>query len=168
MGVLAPRLRTLDGPLVPPSTWAEIFRHTCLQSHLQTSPPSDIWSFGTLGQISKISKKKLKNLKIAPRGPGGGVRILFVFHNFLYFFLGAHGFFSSFFSSKFFKKSLKKPKNRPRGGQGVGVRILFFSHIFYYFFLGAHAKIWNPTTTPSVVLNSGGNKSGRKKKKNFR
>ena len=30
MGVLAPRLRTLDGPLVPPSTRAEIFRRTCL------------------------------------------------------------------------------------------------------------------------------------------
>ena len=34
MGVLAPRLRTLDGPLVPPSTRAEIFRRTCLHSHL--------------------------------------------------------------------------------------------------------------------------------------
>ena len=30
MGVLATRLRTLDGPLVPPSTQAEIFRRTCL------------------------------------------------------------------------------------------------------------------------------------------
>ena len=30
-----------------------------------------------------------------------------------------------------------------------------------YFFLGAHAKIWNPTTTPSVVLNSGGPKKTR-------
>ena len=30
MGVLAPRLRTLDGQLVPPSTRAEIFRRTCL------------------------------------------------------------------------------------------------------------------------------------------
>ena len=34
MGVLAHRLRTLDSSLVPPSTQAEIFRHTCLQSHL--------------------------------------------------------------------------------------------------------------------------------------
>jgi hypothetical protein len=40
MGVLALRLRTLDGPLVPPSTRAEIFRHACLQSNLQTSPPT--------------------------------------------------------------------------------------------------------------------------------
>ena len=32
MGVLAPRLRRLDGPLVPPSTRAEICRCTCLQS----------------------------------------------------------------------------------------------------------------------------------------
>ena len=39
MGVLAPRLRTLDGPLVPPSTLAEIFRHPCLQSSLHSSPP---------------------------------------------------------------------------------------------------------------------------------
>ena len=61
-----------------------------------------------------------------------------------------------FFLFFFFENFQKKPKNRPRGGQGVGVRILFFSHNFYYFFLGAHAKIWNPTTTPSVVLNSGG------------
>jgi hypothetical protein len=30
MGVLAPRLRTLDGPLVPPSTRAEFFWRTCL------------------------------------------------------------------------------------------------------------------------------------------
>jgi hypothetical protein len=30
MGVLAPRLRTLDGPLFPPSTRAKKFRHTCL------------------------------------------------------------------------------------------------------------------------------------------
>ena len=37
-----------------------------------------------------------------------------------------------------------------------------------YFFSGAHAKIWNPTTTPSVVLNSGGNKKKKtRKKKNF-
>jgi hypothetical protein len=44
----------------------------------------------------------------------------------------------------------------------VGVRILFFSQNFYYFFLGAHAKIWNPTTTPSVILNSGGNNNKEK------
>jgi hypothetical protein len=34
MGVLARRLRTLDRSLIPPSTQAESFRHTCLQSHL--------------------------------------------------------------------------------------------------------------------------------------
>jgi hypothetical protein len=31
---------TRDPPLGPPSTLAEIFRRTCLQSHLQTSPPT--------------------------------------------------------------------------------------------------------------------------------
>jgi hypothetical protein len=38
----------------------------------------------------RISKKKLKKLKITPRGPGGGDRILFFFQNFYYFFSGAH------------------------------------------------------------------------------
>jgi hypothetical protein len=33
-------LRTRDPPLGPPSTLAEIFRNPCLQSHLQTSPPT--------------------------------------------------------------------------------------------------------------------------------
>ena len=34
-GSLLPGLRTRDPTLSPPSTWAEIFRHTFLQSHLQ-------------------------------------------------------------------------------------------------------------------------------------
>ena len=38
-GSSLPGLRTQDPPLSPPSTWAEIFRRMCLQSHLQTSPP---------------------------------------------------------------------------------------------------------------------------------
>jgi hypothetical protein len=35
-------LSTGDPPLGPPLTLAEIFRHTCLQSHHQTSPPLKI------------------------------------------------------------------------------------------------------------------------------
>ena len=50
-----------------------------------------------------------------------------------------------------FEKKLKKPKNRPQGARGSGVKKKFYPN-FYYFFLGAHAKIWNNTTTPSVVL----------------
>ena len=72
--------------------------------------------------------------------------------------------FFFFFPPKIFKKNLKKPKNRPQGGQGVGVRILFFSQNFYYLFLGAHAKIWNPTTTPSGVLNNGMKKKKRRRR----
>ena len=45
MGVLAHRLRTLDRSLVPPSTWAEICWHMCLQSHLQASPPTSQKSY---------------------------------------------------------------------------------------------------------------------------
>ena len=40
MGVLAPRLRMLDGPLSPPLALVEFSRRTCLQSCLQTSPPT--------------------------------------------------------------------------------------------------------------------------------
>jgi hypothetical protein len=40
MGVLANRLGMLDRSLVPPLEWVEIFRRMCLQSHLQTSPPT--------------------------------------------------------------------------------------------------------------------------------
>ena len=36
-GSSLPGLRTRDPPLGPPSTWAEIFRHACLQSGLQKS-----------------------------------------------------------------------------------------------------------------------------------
>ena len=54
MGVLAPRLRTLDGPLVPPSTRAEIFRHTCLINFLAKSGNSKHFSF-----FSFFSKKML-------------------------------------------------------------------------------------------------------------
>ena len=39
MGVLAPRLHTLDGPLSPASALAEFFRCMCLQRRLQTSTP---------------------------------------------------------------------------------------------------------------------------------
>ena len=35
MGVLAPGSAHADPPLGPPSTLAEIFRHTCLQTKLQ-------------------------------------------------------------------------------------------------------------------------------------
>ena len=35
-----PGLCMRDPPLSPPSTLAEIFLHTCLQTHLQTSPPT--------------------------------------------------------------------------------------------------------------------------------
>ena len=39
-GSSLPGLRTLDPPLRHPSTPVEIFWHTCLQSHLQTAPPT--------------------------------------------------------------------------------------------------------------------------------
>ena len=54
MGVLAPGSTHADPPLGPPSTLAEIFRHTCLQSKLQN-----------------FRKKPKQTLKIVPGGEGG-------------------------------------------------------------------------------------------------
>ena len=54
-------LRTQDPPLGTPSTWAEIFRHTCLQSHLQIISPKPlrtrIQRFGTQGKFFFKPKK---------------------------------------------------------------------------------------------------------------
>ena len=47
-GSSLPGLRTQDPPLGPPLTWAEIFRCTFLQSHLQTSPPNPQKSYPKL------------------------------------------------------------------------------------------------------------------------
>ena len=80
-----------------------------------------------------------------------GVRILFVSHNFYYFFLGAYAIFFLFFS-KNFEKNLKKLKIAPRGPGGEGPN--FFYPNFYYFVLGAHARFWNPMTTPSGRINN--------------
>ena len=158
---MLPGLRTWDPPLSPPSTLAEIFWHACLQSHIQTSPPTpqvNFWNFHT------------KNFYITSKTLPRGARGVFKFFGGLIspFFVRINPLWSfrtlTDLLLKFPKKSLKKPKNRPPGGQGVGVRILSFSQNFYYFFLGAHAKMWNPTTTPSVVLNNGGNNNNKKKK----
>ena len=70
MGVLAHRLRTLDRSLVPPSTQAEIFRHTCLQSHLQTSPPTPRKTYLKF-RNPRTTFEILKILKTAQRGQGG-------------------------------------------------------------------------------------------------
>ena len=40
MGVLAPVSKQRDTPLSPPLRSAEIYRHTCLHSNLQISPPT--------------------------------------------------------------------------------------------------------------------------------
>ena len=40
IGILAPRLRTLTGGLIPPLAGVKIVWHTCSQVHLQTSPPT--------------------------------------------------------------------------------------------------------------------------------
>ena len=140
-GSSLPGLRTRDPPLSPPSTWAEFFRHTCLQSHLPTSPPTPQKSYPKFQNprtnFEIFNFNFFFKPKNDPQGARGGLQIFW-------------GVNISFFcenkppvkfqnsnwptSKKIFKKNLNQPWNRPPGGQGVGVRILFFSQNFYYLF----------------------------------
>ena len=73
MGVLAHSLRTLDRLHFPPSAWVEIFRCTCLQSHLQTPPPTAQKSY----PMFRNPRKTFESTPICPpkynivRGWGG-------------------------------------------------------------------------------------------------
>ena len=64
-------LRMLD----PPLDVSEKFPRMCLQSHLQTSPPSFQKSYlkfrNPRTNFEIFTHKKLKNLKMPPRGLGG-------------------------------------------------------------------------------------------------
>jgi hypothetical protein len=57
----------------------------CLQSHLQTSPPTPQKSYPKF-RNHIFKKRPKKDLKIAPRGPGGGGANLIFFSEFLLFF----------------------------------------------------------------------------------
>jgi hypothetical protein len=136
MGVLAPVSAQRDTPLSPPSTSAEIFRRTCLQSHLQTSPPTPQKSYPKFRNPRTNFQFFFLNLKTAPTGARGCLR----------FFLGL---ISPFFVRKnplwsfrsltdlllkFSKKHLKKPKIAPRGPGGGGPNFFSFFQIFFFFF----------------------------------
>jgi hypothetical protein len=75
MGVLALGSAHARPSALPPSTLAEIFRHTCLQSHLQKHLKSHIRSFGTLGQLLKIPTWTPKYM--IERGGMGGPQLIF-------------------------------------------------------------------------------------------
>ena len=57
----------------------------CLQSHLQTSPPTPQKSYPKF-RNHIFKKRPKKDLKIAPRGPGGGGANFIFFSEFLLFF----------------------------------------------------------------------------------
>ena len=73
-GSSLPGLRMLDPPLGPPSTWVDIFWHTCLQSHLQTSPPTPQKSYPKFQNprtnFEIFNKKIQKTYKRPPGGQG--------------------------------------------------------------------------------------------------
>ena len=83
-----------DPPLGPPSTLGEIFRHTCLQSHIQTSPPTPQKSYTkfrnprTTFEISPFSGQNRVIL-----GGRGGPRIFFLLESSYFCYLGAHAKF---------------------------------------------------------------------------
>ena len=136
MGVLAPRLRTRDGPLVPPSTRAEIFRRTCLQSHLQTSlptPQKSYLKFRNPRIYFEIFNTKIKKPKNAPQGPRGGLRICLGVNISVFCENKPPVKFqnSNWPPSKMFKKNLKMA---PRGPGVEGPNFIFFPRIFIIFF----------------------------------
>jgi hypothetical protein len=118
--------------------------HVCRVTfkHLPQPLRSHIWSFGTLGQILKFSKKLFKNLKTPPRGPGGVSEIFWGLIS--PFFVRINPLWSfrtlTDFLLKFSKKHLKRPKNRPQGARGWGSEFYFFPIIFIIFFQGPMQK----------------------------
>ena len=69
-------LRTLDPPLGPPSIWTEIFRCTCLQSHLQTCPPTHQKSYPKFWNPRKLLKiPPFSAQKCHSAGGRGGPRL---------------------------------------------------------------------------------------------
>ena len=121
MEVLAHRLRMIDRSLFPLSAWAVILWCTCIQSQLQTSPPTPQKSY-----------PKFRN----PRTTFEISKVIHFCHS---------------------NKNLCPPNYSIVWGVG-GIPFFVLLESFYFSDLGAHAKIWNPTTTPSVVLNIGGKK----------
>ena len=74
-------LRTRDSQLGHPSTWAEIFPHTCLQSHLQTSPPNPQKSYPKFQNpwTTFEEKKPCPPKSVIVRGRGyGGPDLFFI------------------------------------------------------------------------------------------
>ena len=74
------RVPGLDPPLGPPLTWAEICWHTCLHSHLQTSPPTH----------QKSYPKFCISFLLIVREEGGSPIFLFLVGILLFCELGAH------------------------------------------------------------------------------
>ena len=81
-GSSLPGLNTLDPPFGAPSTWAEIFRRTCLQSNLQTSPPTPQKSYPKF----RNPRTTFENTPLCPpkysivRGVGGSQILLRVWN----------------------------------------------------------------------------------------
>jgi hypothetical protein len=79
MGVLAHRLRTLDRSLAPPSTRAEIFRRTCLQSQLSTPPLAPLKSYLKFGNPwTTFQNIPISAQKSQSAGGRGGPQIFFL------------------------------------------------------------------------------------------
>ena len=120
MGLLAPGSAHARPSLQPPI--AEIFRHMCLQSHLQTSPPTTQKSYPKFRNPRKtfeiFTQKTFTNLKTPHRGQGG-LRIFLGVN--ISFFVGINPLWSFWTLTDllliFFKKNFKKTKNHPQGGQ---------------------------------------------------
>jgi hypothetical protein len=147
-GSSLPGLRTRGPPLSPPSTWAEIFRHMCLQSHLPTSPQTPQKSYPFRNPRTNFEIFNFNfflNLKSSPMGPGGVseffgglISPFFVRINPLWSFRTLTDLLL-----KFSKKNFKNLKIAHQGARGWGSEFYFFLRIFIIFFRGL-CKIWKP------------------------
>jgi hypothetical protein len=131
----------------PPLTLAEIFRHTYLQSHLQTSPPtprSHIRSFGTEQQLLKIPPF---SLRIYDSAVGrGGPRIFLLVWILLFLFVWSPWKISEPYNNFW----IYPPKYVIVRAVG-GFPDFFFDWNPNIMFLRSPCKNLNPTTTATGI-----------------
>ena len=89
MGVLTPGSALARPFARPPSTPAEFFRRTCLQSHLQTSPSTPQKSYPKFRNPRKTFLKK-PPFQLIVRGEGGVPKFCFGLESFYFCVLEAH------------------------------------------------------------------------------
>ena len=150
-------LRTRDLPLGPPSTLAEIIRHTCLQSHLQRSPPTPQKSYLKF----RNSRTTFENTPLCPpkysivRGVGGVPNFFQGVESSQFCYLGPHVKFLNPRTS-FEMTPLFRPKMPQCGGVGWVSEFVLLIGILIFLLLRSPRKILEPYDNPFWDFSNGG------------